>query len=261
MAGDRGSWYVKSVEKTFAVLDAFTAESPRLSVSDVAAAADLSRAAARRFLMTLAELGYVSLHEGRYQLAPRSLSIGSSFLSGLTLPAVAEPHLRALAADLMETTSLCVLDDTRIVYVSRVISPRLVSVSVNVGTSFPAWATSMGRVLLAGLEPADLQDRLARSDIRPYTARTVSSAEQLRAELDVVRRQGWSVVRAELEEGLSGVAVPVRLGSRVVAAANVSLHRHRGAEAVEQVVLPRLRDAAGKISADYGIRPPALEQG
>ena len=249
------AWYVKSVEKTFAVLGAFTADSPRLSVSEVAAKADLSRAAARRFLLTLTELGYLSTDGTRFQLAPRVLNIGSAFLSSLTLPAIAEPHLKSLSGDLQETASVCILDDVHVVYVARITSPRLVSVAVHVGTRFPAWATSMGRVLLASLDETDLQDRLARSDVRRFTAKTVPSREALLTEIRNVRERGWSVVREEYEEGLSGVAVPVHRAGRVVAAANVSLHQSYGRTAgLEEVLLPRLRRAAEDISADYGIR-------
>ena len=201
MGGPQGGWYVKSVEKTFTVLGAFSEEEPLQSVSEVAAKADLSRAAARRFLLTLTELGYLSTDGTRFQLAPRVLNIGSAFLSSLTLPAIAEPHLKSLSGDLQETASVCILDDVHVVYVARITSPRLVSVAVHVGTRFPAWATSMGRVLLASLDEADLQDRLARSDVRRFTAKTVPSREALLTEIRNVRERGWSVVREEYEEG------------------------------------------------------------
>lgn len=255
MEAAHGDWYVKSVEKAFTVLGAFTEERPLQSVSEVAAAADLSRAAARRFLLTLTELGYLSTDGTRFQLAPRVLNIGSAFLSNLTLPAIAEPHLKSLSADLQETASLCILDDVHVVYVARITSPRLVSVAVHVGTRFPAWATSMGRVLLASLDEPDLKDRVQRSDIRRFTANTVPDRDALLAEIRSVRERGWSVVREEYEEGLSGVAVPVHRAGRVVAAANVSLHQPFGrAAGLEEVLLPRLRTAAEAISADYGIR-------
>lgn len=255
MEAAHGDWYVKSVEKAFTVLGAFTEERPLQSVSEVAAAADLSRAAARRFLLTLTELGYLSTDGTRFQLAPRVLNIGSAFLSNLTLPAIAEPHLKSLSADLQETASLCILDDVHVVYVARITSPRLVSVAVHVGTRFPAWATSMGRVLLASLDESDLKDRVRRSDIRRFTANTVPDRDALLAEIRSVRERGWSVVREEYEEGLSGVAVPVHRAGRVVAAANVSLHQPFGrAAGLEEVLLPRLRTAAEAISADYGIR-------
>lgn len=254
VSADSSGWYVKSVEKTFAVLGAFTEDAPAKSVSEVAAAADLSRAAARRFLLTLTELGYLSSDGVRFQLAPRSLNIGSAFLSNLTLPAIAEPHLKSLSSDLQETASVCILDGEHVVYVARVTAPRLVSVAVHVGTRFPAWATSMGRVLLSSLDPADLDSRLDRSEIRRYTANTIADRRRLSEELAGVRARGWAVVREEYEEGLSGVAVPIRRGNQVVAAANVSLHQHRGAS-LGDVVLPRLVQAAEAISADYGIRP------
>lgn len=142
MGTAQGDWYVKSVEKAFAVLGTFTEEKPLQSVSEVAAGADLSRAAARRFLLTLAELGYLSTDGARFQLAPRVLNIGSAFLSNLTLPAIAEPHLKSLSADLQETASVCILDDVHVVYVARVTSP-----------GWSAWLSTLARASRHGPPP------------------------------------------------------------------------------------------------------------
>ncbi|MBP3043258.1 helix-turn-helix domain-containing protein [Arthrobacter jiangjiafuii] len=248
-------YYVKSVEKTFAVLGAFTPEHPRHSVSSVAAAADLSRAAARRFLLTLCDLGYLSSSGSLFELAPRSLDIGSAFLATLSLPTLAEPHLKALAAELGETTSLCILDGMHVVYVARVAPPRLVHVSVNVGTRFPAWATSMGRVLIAALEPEAREAHLNAVELKPYTPHSVSTLDELRAEVELAGSRGWARVSDELEGGLRGVAVPVSRYGSVVAAANVSLQMHRDPdESLEETVVPLLRSAAQRITADLNIR-------
>lgn len=253
--GSADPHYVKAVEKTFAVLGAFTTEQPRLSVSSVAGAAGLSRAASRRFLLTLCDLGYLSSDGPLFQLAPRSLDIGSAFLANLSLPSVAEPHLKALASELGETTSLCILDGMHVVYVARVAPPRLVHVSVHVGTRFPAWATSMGRVLIAGLAPEEREAHLAAVEFQPYTRNSVSTREGLRAEVELARSRGWARVTDELEGGLRGVAVPVRRGGEVVAAANVSLQMHRpDGESVEDEVVPRLKAAAALIAADISVR-------
>lgn len=252
---DAAPHYVKSVEKTFAVLLAFTSEEPRLTVTRAAAKADLSRAAARRFLLTLTDLGYLQADGNFFELTPRTLDIGASFMANLTLPRIGEPHLKALAAELDETTSLCILDRTDVVYVARVAAPRLLSVSINVGTRFPAWATSMGRILLAGLENREREEYFRSVQLQPFTDHTVSSVEQLRQAVERAGTTGWTIVSGELEEGLRGVAVPVRRGNQVVAALNVSLQRHRiGTAAIEEEIVPKLQAAAARISDDYGGR-------
>ncbi|MDK1327679.1 IclR family transcriptional regulator C-terminal domain-containing protein [Arthrobacter sp. zg-Y1143] len=250
------SYYVKSVEKAFAVLGAFSKDVPEHTVSSAAAAAGTSRAAARRFLLTLRDLGYLGYDGTAFRLAPRTLDIGASFLSHLSLPHAAEPHLKQLSADLGETTSLCILDGSDVVYVSRITSPRLVRVAVNVGTRFPAWATSMGRVLLAGLPEAKQEEYFAAVQLMQYTAGTVGSIAELQHAVRRAGTEGFSRVADELENGLRGVAVPVRgADGSVVAAANVSLQLHSSPEErIEETVLPHLRAAADRISRDLGSR-------
>jgi IclR family pca regulon transcriptional regulator len=250
---EQAAYFVKSVEKAFDVLLAFTPDSPRLTVSMVAARADMTRASARRFLMTLADLGYLRAEGPNFELTARSLDIGRSFLANLALPRVAEPHLKSLAARLNETTSLCILDGIDVVYIVCVPSPRLLSVSISVGTRFPAWATSMGRVLLAALSEPELQSYLDTVELHRFTEHSIGSLEQLRSEVAATRAKGWSMVAEELEEGLRGVAVPVWRGDEVVAAVNVSLQTHRASvEAIEKTVIPRLQETARQIAADYG---------
>jgi len=250
---DQPAYFVKSVEKAFDVLLAFTADSPRLTVTQVASKADMTRASARRFLLTLTDLGYLRADGPHFELTPRSLSIGQSYLTNLALPKVAEPHLKSLASELNETTSLCILDGTDVVYVACVPSPRLLSVSISVGTRFPAWATSMGRVLLAALSEQELQAYFDSVQLQRFTERSIGSLDQLRAEIDTARTKGWSMVSQELEEGLRGVAVPVWKGHDVVAAVNVSLQTHRApAEAIEKTVIPLLQVTAQQIGTDYG---------
>ncbi|EMY32414.1 IclR family transcriptional regulator [Arthrobacter crystallopoietes BAB-32] len=249
------AYYVKSVEKTFAVLLAFTADEPRLTMTRVAAKAELSRAAARRFLLTLADLGYLRTDGTHFELTPRALDVGASFLANLTLPQIAEPHLRRLAVDLNETTSLCILDGTDVVYIARVAAPRLLSVSVNVGTRFPAWATSMGRILLAGLPEAHREAYYESVELTSYTENTVASIDALRSEVDRAAERGWSLVSRELDDGLRGLAVPVRRGNDLIAALNVSLQTHRAPEdEIAATVLPRLQLAAEGIADDFGGR-------
>jgi IclR family pca regulon transcriptional regulator len=145
-----------------------------------------------------------------------------------------------------------VLDDLEIVYAVRVPTRRIMSVSIAVGTRFPAWVTSMGRVLLAGLPPDELEDRLARIDLQPYTRRTITSLPQLRSELETVRQQGWAMVDQELEDGLRSVAAPIHDRTDAVEAAiNVSVHATRTTlDELRRRILPLLLETTAAIEAD-----------
>src|SRR5919205_75546 len=157
----RGTHFVRSLERGLAVIRAFDASAPELTLSDVARLTGLTRAAARRFLLTLVDLGYVRFDGRLFSLTPRVLELGYAYLSGLTLPDIAEPHLEWLAREVGESSSMSVLDGEDVVYVARVPTSRIMTVAINVGTRFPAYATSMGRVLLAGLSVGALDDYLA----------------------------------------------------------------------------------------------------
>jgi len=252
---ERGFDFVQSLERGLAVIKAFDAEHPVLTLSEVAVATGASRAAARRFLLTLAELGYVRTDGRFFSLTARVLELGYAYLASLSLPDVAEPHLERLVAEVNESSSVSVLDRDDVVYVARVPTSRIMTVAINVGTRFPAYATSMGRVLLAGLPEADLDTYLDRVELAALTPRTITSAQALRAELARVRSQGWALVNQELEAGLRAVAAPIRdrTGS-VVAAVNVSAHASRvSLDAMRRVLLPRLLMAAVRIEADLRV--------
>jgi IclR family pca regulon transcriptional regulator len=253
--------FVQSLQRGLAVIRVFDAEHRELTLSEVAAVTGVTRAVARRFLLTLAELGYVR-SDGRYfSLTARVLELGYAYLSSLSLPEVAEPHLEALVAEVHESSSMSVLDGTDIVYVARVPVSRIMTVAISVGTRFPAYATSMGRVLLAGLPEDSLVRQLAGLAIRPLTSRTVGSAAALRSELARVRAQGWALVNQELEEGLRAVAAPVRDPTgAVVAAVNVSAHATRTLESMRRDLLPPLLTTTSKIEADLAATTPRLRR-
>jgi IclR family pca regulon transcriptional regulator len=222
-----GDQFVQSLARGLSVITAFDADHPAMTLSEIAGRTGLSRATARRFLHTLVELGYVRFDGKQFALTPRVLRLGTAYLSGLGLPQLVQPHLEQLSARLGESTSAAVLDGDEIVYVARVATRRIMTVGITVGTRFPAYATSMGRVLLAGLPSAALDDYLARASFDPLTGRTLHDASSLRAELDRVRAQGWALVDQELEAGLRSVAAPLRdAEDRVVAAINVSTSTH-----------------------------------
>src|SRR3954463_8691275 len=252
---ERESYFVQSLERGLAVIRAFDAEHPELTLSDVARSTGLTRAAARRFLLTLCDLGYVRSDGRLFMLTARVLELGYAYLSALSLPEVAEPHLEALVAEVRESSSLSVLDGDDIVYVARVPTSRIMRVAINVGTRFPAYATSMGRVMLAGLSDVELDDYLQAVEPKRLSPRTVTSTTALRAELQRVRDQGWAIVDQELEEGLRAVAAPVRDGSAtVVAAINISAHASRSSiESMRRDLLPALLATAARIEADVRV--------
>ena len=257
-APDRSNDTVQSLARGLAVIRAFDAEHPELTLSEVARRAGITRAAAGRFLRTLEQLGYVrgSAAPGAvgrgFALTPRVLELGFSYLSALSIPEVVQPHLERLSREVDESVSAAVLDGGDIVYIARVPTRRIMSVRITIGTRFPAFATSMGRVLLAGMTDAAREAALAASALPALTDRTLTSPGALRDELARVRDQGWALVDGELEPGLRSVAVPLhdRRGE-VVAAVNVSTSATR--DTVEHVVeqyLPPLRRTAAAIDAE-----------
>jgi IclR family transcriptional regulator, pca regulon regulatory protein len=215
--------YVQSLARGLAVIRAFDTDHPKMTLTEVAARTDLTRATARRFLHTLVELGYVRTDGKIFALTAKVLQLGYAYLSGLSLPQLAQPHLEELSLELGESTSAAVLEGTDIAYIARVSTRRIMTVGITVGTRFPAYATSMGRVLLAALPPAQLEEYLAAAEIRPLTPGAIGTKAALVAELATVRAQGWCLLNQELELGLMSVAAPVHDGPKVVAAINVSL--------------------------------------
>jgi IclR family pca regulon transcriptional regulator len=252
------SEYVQSLDRGLSVIRAFDASRPELALSDVARETGLTRATARRFLLTLVRLGYVRQDGNRFSLRPRVLELGYSYLSALSLPELAQPHMETLVAHVNESSSIAVLDDTEIVYVVRVPTSRIMSITIAVGTRLPAYPTSMGRVLLAALEPEALEERVTRMEIRSLTPSTVTDLERLRRQLDRVRAQGWAAVDQELEQGVRSVAVPIRDATGAVSAAlNVSVHASRMTMAtLRKQVLPQLLQTAGAIERELGAGAP-----
>ncbi|GAB3520355.1 IclR family transcriptional regulator domain-containing protein [Arthrobacter monumenti] len=251
--------YVQSLARGLSVIRAFDSDSPEMTLSEVARKTGLTRATARRFLLTLVELGYVRTDGRLFVLTARVLELGYSYLSGLSLPEIAQPHLEQLSIDLHESTSASVLDGHEIVYVARVPTRRIMTVGINLGTRFPAYATSMGRVHLAALSPGQLDDYLAAAELKPLTSNTVHEPERLREVLGRVRRQGYALVDEELEAGLRSIAAPVRDRSgRVTAAINVSAQT--SGVTVESIVsdyLPRLLKTVSAIEADLLAATPS----
>jgi IclR family pca regulon transcriptional regulator len=221
-----------------------------MTLSEVAGRTGLTRAGARRILLTLAQLGYVTMDERRFALTPRILDLGYAYLSGLPLWNLALPYMEAVAQATRESCSVSVLDGPDVVYILRLSTHKVMSINLSVGSRLPAWVTAMGRVLLAGLDASALDRALADSPRMPYTADTVTDIAALKEIIACTGRQGYACVVRELEPGLQSVAVPiVDRGERTIAAMNVSCHasRYTPQEMVD-AFLPALRDAAGQIN-------------
>lgn len=249
MSRDDGD-HVRSLERGLAVLRAFSQDSPALTLAEVARRTGLTRATARRLLLTLERLGYVRSADRDFMLTPKVLDLGYSYLSSLNLAALAQPDMEALVARTHESSSAAVLDGAEIVYVARVPTRQIMRISLGVGSRLPAFATAMGRVLLADLPAARLHCTLAASELCALTPRTRTDPAELAEELGRVRQQGWALVDQELEIGLRSVAAPLRdSAGRVVAALNVSAHAGRvSLEELRDDLLPILLEAANRIS-------------
>jgi IclR family transcriptional regulator, pca regulon regulatory protein len=242
----RDADFIQSLERGLSVIRAFDAEHPKLSLSEVAVSTGLSRAAARRFLHTLVSLGYMRVEGSQFALRPKVLELGYAYLSSLSLPEVALPHLEQLVEQVRESSSVSELDGEDVVYIARVPTRRIMTVSISVGTRFPAYATSMGRVLLAGRPDDWLDAYLESTKLHALTSHTIADPSSLRAELRKIRTQGWAVVDQELEEGLRSVAAPIHDSEgRVIAAVNVSTHAGRRsiADIIDDLLEPLLRTA------------------
>lgn len=244
-----GPDFVQSLVRGLEVIRAFGKEAPRLTLSEVAKATGLTRATARRFLLTLVEIGYVSWDGKHFTLTPKVLGLGYAYLSSMPFWDIAQAYMEEVVEAVRESCSISVLDGTEIVYVARVPTKRIMAVGLSIGTRLPAYCTSMGRVLLADLPPDELDRYFAAARLEKLTERTVAVEAELRRLLADIRRQGHAVVDQELEHGLLSVAVPIRdPRGRVLAALNVGSHAARWSRAsVEREILPRLTRAAEEI--------------
>lgn len=242
--------FVQSFARGLGVIRAFNAGQPEQTLSAVAAASGLTRAGARRILLTLQTLGYVESEGRLFRLTPKILDLGFAYLSSMPFWNRAEPIMEHLVEQVHESSSAAVLDGTDIVYVLRVPTRKIITVNLSIGSRLPAFCTSMGRVLLAGLDATRLNAALNASELQPHTALTLLSRSALEAEIAKVRQQGWAIVDQELEAGLISMSAPIRnRGGRVIAAMNISGHaQRRNAQQMIEHCLEPLLEAAALIS-------------
>lgn len=245
-----GDGYVQSFARGLEVIRSFSASAPSQTLSEVAARSGLSRAGARRILLTLEALGYVRSDGKWFSLSPRILDLGFSYLSSMPIWNLAEPIMEELVAQVHESCSAAVLDGTDIVYVMRVPTRKIMSISLGVGSRLPAYCTSMGRMLLSALPQDELLACLQASERTQRTRHTVTEVPELAGRIAQARRQGWSLVNQELEEGLVSLAAPVvNRSGQMVAALNISGQANRtSARVMQDTMLEPLLEAARTIS-------------
>ena len=245
-AGDPN--FMASLARGLAVIRAFTQQRRHLTIAQLSQRTGIPRAAVRRCLYTLAKLGYVASDDGRaYVLRPSILALGHAYLSSTPLANAVQPLLDRITREIHESSSMAVLEGDDILYVARSsTNARVMSIDLGIGSHLPAYCTSMGRVLLAGLPQAELRAYLARAKLARLTNRTIDTPEGLANVLKEVRRGGYAIVDQELEIGLRSIAVPVVDGAdRAVAAINVGTQSSRVSIAeMESRFLPLLRAAA-----------------
>ena len=248
----RDGEFVQSLERGLSVIRAFSRDRSSLTLSEIADLTGLTRAAARRFLITLRELGYVESDGGLFSLRPQVLELGYWYLSSLPVWEIARPHLEELADVVRETTSASVLDGADIVFVARVETKRIMSMTLGVGSRLPAWATAMGRVLLADLPAERLDDYFRQVRMEPLSDRTITNEAEIRRKIDQARANGWTLVDQEVEEGVRSLAVPIRSpGGRTQAALTVCSHAFRvSPERIMEEFLPLVLQTSERITAD-----------
>jgi IclR family transcriptional regulator, pca regulon regulatory protein len=246
--------YLQSLERGLSVILAFSNHRPQLSLGDLAEATGLSRPTVRRIVLTLEELGYIRSVGRQFALTPHVLALGHAYLSSLSLTEVAQPLMEDVTRVTGQTCSLAVLDGEDAVYIARVPAKRVMSITLTTGTRLPAYATSMGRVLLAGLQDAEIESFLERVELHPLTPRTTTDPYCLRKTINDVRDQGWALVDQEFEEGVRSFSAPIRdMTGRVIASLSMSCAAgYVSLDTIHDKYLPVVVKAARDISEHLG---------
>jgi IclR family pca regulon transcriptional regulator len=242
--------FMTSLARGLAVMRAFSQQRKKLSIAQISHQTGIPRAAVRRCLHTLARLGYVTIDERDFALSPKILTLGHAYLSSTPLSASAQPFLDRVTGAVHESCSVTILEEDEILYVARsAATSRIMSVDLSIGSRLPAYCTSMGRVLLASLPPAELAAYFGRVKLRPFTQFTLTSRDKLTKAVESVREHGYSIVDQELEIGLRSIAVPVNDASgKTVAAINIGAQASRASSRqMEQQFLPHLQAAAREL--------------
>ncbi len=255
MTTQRSGDFIQSLERGLAVINSFSRDHDAQTLSEVAGRTGLTRATARRVLLTLAELGYVDQIGRSFSLTPKVLDLGYSFLSSFHVVELAQPSMERLVDEVHESSSMSVLDGHEIVYVARVPTSRIMTIALALGSRLPAYPTSMGRVLLAGLDNRALESFIEATRFEKLTPHTVTDPKRFRELIGEVRSAGYALVDQELEEGVRSIAAPIHNGrGEVIAAMNISCHASRiDVDRMRDEFRPKLIEAAAEISERVGV--------
>ena len=242
--------FMTSLARGLAVVKAFSDQRRAMTIAQISHKTGIPRAAVRRCLYTLKQLGYADSEANNFYLKPKILTLGYSYLSSTPLTISAQPCLNQVSRSLNESCSLAVMDEGEVLYISRSATSRVMSVALNAGSRLPAYCTALGRVMLAAMTESQLNDYFSECELRAYTERTLVSEEKLRVLLREVGQTGYAIVEEELEIGLQSIAVPVRGASgAVVAALNIATQTTRVTRhQLEHAFLPTLLNAASELS-------------
>jgi len=248
--------FVQSLARGLAVVRAFSDERTMLTLADVARIAGLSRASARRSLLTLEALGYVGMQQNRFYLRPRVLDLGYAFLSSSSSVDITQDHLRKLSTRLDESCSACEYDDGDVVYVARAAAESVMPLRVSIGRRLPAFCTSTGRVLLSAMAPDELDEFFEKYPREKFTPMTVTDEAELRERIAEARAQGWSLNNQELDLGARSIAAPVvdtRTGA-YISAVNITVSTSRvSVEELIETCLPPLLETTAAIGSDLAL--------
>ena len=245
-----GNDYVNALVRGLDVIRAFSKRRPSMTLSEVAAETGLTRAAARRFLLTLVRERYAETDGKYFRLTPKILELGYSVLASMDITEVVQPVINDLAIAVRESVFVATLDEDAVVYIAKASSGRMINIGISVGSRAPAYCVSTGRVLLAALPEDKLEDYFSQIDLKSITAKTTTSKVKLRAAVDDVRKQGWSIVDEEFEIGLRSISAPIRDRSgRTIAALNICCPSTRlTLDDMRTHILAKLLEAAKRIS-------------
>jgi IclR family pca regulon transcriptional regulator len=261
----REDYFIQSVERAFAVLLAVGRQPGPATLASLEQATGLNKATVRRFLLTLADLGYVDrLPHNRFRMTPKVLDLAGGFLESLNLPDIAQPVLEHVSHEIGESSNMAVLDGSEVVYVVRVnAAERLLATNLRVGSRLPYYATSLGKALVAWRPAEERHSIWANANVRAFTSRTITREPVMERQLANCREKGYAVADGELEIGLRSLAVPIRNWSgQVVAAINISTHSLRTPlSTLTGAYLDVLRAAAQQISTQVGAGPLRMAGG
>lgn len=241
---------VAGLGKGLAIIELFSEARRRLSITDAAGLAGLTRAAARRYLLSLVHLGYAEFDGKYFSLTPRVMRLGHAYLAATPLPKLLQPYLDSIALQAGDPSMAAILDETDVVCIAQATPPRFVFTSLSVGSRLPAYSTALGRVLLAHASPAWLEGYWRRVRFEKRTAKSLVTRDALEQELSVIRAQAYAIVDEEVELGLRTIAAPVRnTAGMVVAAINVAVRASRiPVEDMPGMLLPLIAPAQEALS-------------